>query len=139
MRTLLDRPELADLVIAEVEHIVPIGELDPNEIHTPGCYVDYLVQAHTTLEDLGSTNGTTVNGRRVIGAAVVREGDQVLIAGIGLEVAGIYDADTFDLSVALLSSAVLFGYMLTFAFLSYAQAKRVVHGMQQIRRQKRKR
>ena len=45
----------ADLVIAEVEHLVPEGELDPNEIHTPGCYVDYLVQAHTTLEDLGSS------------------------------------------------------------------------------------
>ncbi|MFG2381055.1 FHA domain-containing protein [Streptomyces avermitilis] len=29
------------------------------------------------LRDLGSTNGTTVNGRRVIGAAVVRDGDQV--------------------------------------------------------------
>ncbi|MFF5704099.1 FHA domain-containing protein [Streptomyces sp. NPDC012794] len=29
------------------------------------------------LRDLGSTNGTTVNGRRVTGAAVVRPGDQV--------------------------------------------------------------
>lgn len=29
------------------------------------------------LRDLGSTNGTTVNGRRVIGAAIVRDGDQV--------------------------------------------------------------
>ncbi|MEU0225833.1 DUF1707 and FHA domain-containing protein [Streptomyces sp. NPDC006284] len=29
------------------------------------------------LRDLGSTNGTTVNGRRVIGAAVVREGDLI--------------------------------------------------------------
>ncbi|MEV7413812.1 DUF1707 and FHA domain-containing protein [Streptomyces sp. NPDC089919] len=29
------------------------------------------------LRDLGSTNGTTVNGRRVTGAAIVREGDQV--------------------------------------------------------------
>ncbi|MFJ6738344.1 FHA domain-containing protein [Streptomyces sp. NPDC091279] len=29
------------------------------------------------LRDLGSANGTTVNGRRVIAAAVVREGDQV--------------------------------------------------------------
>ncbi|MGW2779655.1 FHA domain-containing protein [Streptomyces populi] len=29
------------------------------------------------LRDLGSTNGTTVNGRRVIGASVVKEGDQV--------------------------------------------------------------
>ncbi|WP_255953711.1 FHA domain-containing protein [Streptomyces odontomachi] len=29
------------------------------------------------LRDLGSTNGTVVNGRRVVGAAVVRDGDQV--------------------------------------------------------------
>ncbi|MET9498075.1 DUF1707 and FHA domain-containing protein [Streptomyces sp. NPDC006552] len=29
------------------------------------------------LRDLGSTNGTSVNGRRVIGVAVVRDGDQV--------------------------------------------------------------
>ncbi|MGE4657434.1 MAG: CoA transferase subunit A, partial [Gammaproteobacteria bacterium] len=41
------------VVIAEVEEIVPVGELDPNKIHTPGCFVDYLVQAHTTLGELG--------------------------------------------------------------------------------------
>ncbi|MBW5486677.1 DUF1707 and FHA domain-containing protein [Streptomyces bambusae] len=29
------------------------------------------------LRDLGSTNGTTVNGRRLTGSAVVRDGDQV--------------------------------------------------------------
>ncbi|MFF1257159.1 MULTISPECIES: FHA domain-containing protein [unclassified Streptomyces] len=29
------------------------------------------------LRDLGSTNGTSVNGRRVVGAAVVQDGDQV--------------------------------------------------------------
>ena len=45
----------ADLVIAEAETIVPVGEIDANEIHTPGCYVDYLVQAHTALEDLGTS------------------------------------------------------------------------------------
>ena len=45
----------ADLVIVEAEEIVPLGALDPNEIHTPGCYVDILVRAHTTLEDLGSS------------------------------------------------------------------------------------
>ena len=45
----------ADLVIAEAEQVVPCGELDPDQIHTPGIYVDYLVQAHTTLEDLGSS------------------------------------------------------------------------------------
>lgn len=45
----------ADVVIAEVEHLVPVGDLDPDQIHTPGCYVDYLVQAHTTLEELGTS------------------------------------------------------------------------------------
>lgn len=45
----------ADLVIVEAEHIVPVGELDPNVIHTQGCFVDYLVQEHTSLEDLGSS------------------------------------------------------------------------------------
>ncbi|MGI5446090.1 FHA domain-containing protein [Streptomyces sp. CA-243310] len=29
------------------------------------------------LKDLGSANGTTVNGRRVTGSAVVREGDEI--------------------------------------------------------------
>lgn len=45
----------ADMVIAEVEEIVPVGSIDPNQIHTPGCYVDYLVQATLTPEDLGSS------------------------------------------------------------------------------------
>ncbi|MFK7936599.1 MAG: 3-oxoacid CoA-transferase [Saprospiraceae bacterium] len=45
----------ADLVIVEAEEIVPVGALDPNIIHTPGCFVDYLVEAHTSLEDLGSS------------------------------------------------------------------------------------
>ena len=43
------------LVIAEAESVVPVGELDPDHIHTPGCFVDYLVEAHTTLEELGSS------------------------------------------------------------------------------------
>ncbi|MDI3402284.1 DUF1707 and FHA domain-containing protein [Streptomyces cavernicola] len=32
---------------------------------------------HWVLRDLGSTNGTSVNGRRVVAAAVVRDGDHV--------------------------------------------------------------
>ncbi len=55
----------ADLVIAEVEQIVPVGELDPNQIHTPGCYVDYLVQAHTTLEELGSSASISGGAKKV--------------------------------------------------------------------------
>ncbi len=45
----------ASLVIAEVEEIVEIGELRPDEVHTPGVYVDYLVQAPLRVEDLGSS------------------------------------------------------------------------------------
>ena len=45
----------ADLVIAEVEEIVPLGALDPDHIHTSGNHVDALVQAKTTLAELGSS------------------------------------------------------------------------------------
>jgi 3-oxoacid CoA-transferase len=43
----------ADIVIAEVQEIVPIGALDPNQIHTPGCFIDYLVEEKLSLDDLG--------------------------------------------------------------------------------------
>jgi len=45
----------ADIVVAEVEEIVPVGSIDPNIIHTPGCFVDYLVQAHISVAELGSS------------------------------------------------------------------------------------
>lgn len=32
------------ITIAEVEELVPAGSLDPNEIHTPGIYVQYIYQ-----------------------------------------------------------------------------------------------
>jgi 3-oxoacid CoA-transferase len=54
----------AKLVIAEVEEIVPVGALDPDTIHTPGMFVDYLVQAHTTAEDLGSSANIKGSARR---------------------------------------------------------------------------
>ena len=34
----------ADLVIALVDNIVEIGEIDPDEVMTPGIFVDFLVQ-----------------------------------------------------------------------------------------------
>jgi len=55
----------ADLVIAEVEEIVPVGALSPDEIITPGNFVDYLVQAHTTLDDLGSSASVTSSRKAV--------------------------------------------------------------------------
>lgn len=34
------------ITIAEVEHLVPAGELDPNQIHTPGIYVHRIFQGN---------------------------------------------------------------------------------------------
>ncbi len=45
----------ADVVIAEVEEIVEVGELDPNQIHTQACFVDYLVIAKLEEKNLGSS------------------------------------------------------------------------------------
>jgi len=53
------------LVIAEAEHVVPAGELDPNQIHTPGCFVDYLVRAHTRVEELGSSGSVADSLKKV--------------------------------------------------------------------------
>lgn len=33
--------------VAEVEELVPVGELDPNEIHTPGIFVQRIFQGDT--------------------------------------------------------------------------------------------
>jgi 3-oxoacid CoA-transferase len=82
----------ADLVIAEAEHIVPVGALDPNQIHTPGNYVDYLVQAHTTPEELGSSASVKGGARKVSESrmnmarralAELRRGDVVNL-GVGI-------------------------------------------------------
>jgi 3-oxoacid CoA-transferase len=55
----------AELVIVEVEEIVPVGTITPEDVVTPGIYVDYLVQAHTTLEALGSSASVETGGRPV--------------------------------------------------------------------------
>jgi len=55
----------ADIVIVEAEQIVPEGEIAPEDIHTPGCYVDYLLQATVTLEDLGSSASIKGGAKKV--------------------------------------------------------------------------
>ena len=55
----------ADLVIAEVEEIVPIGGLSADEIVTPGNFVDYLVEAHTISAELGSSASVETSGKKV--------------------------------------------------------------------------
>lgn len=81
----------ADLVIAEVEEIVPVGEIAPEFVHTQGCFVDYLVEAKITLEDLGSSASVSTSkkvdesrmnmAKRAL--AELRKGDVVNL-GIGI-------------------------------------------------------
>jgi 3-oxoacid CoA-transferase subunit A len=33
------------ITIAEVDELVPAGALDPDTIHTPGIYVDHVIQS----------------------------------------------------------------------------------------------
>jgi len=34
----------ADVVMVQADHIVEVGEIDPNDVVTPGIFVDYLIQ-----------------------------------------------------------------------------------------------
>ena len=43
----------ADKVITEVEKIVETGKLDPDNIHTPGAFVDYLVMIPELTDEYG--------------------------------------------------------------------------------------
>ncbi len=82
----------ADLVIAEVETCLPAGELASEAVHTPGCYVDYLVPVTTTEADLGSSASIADSGKRAGGMrmqlarralAELKQGDIVNL-GVGI-------------------------------------------------------
>jgi 3-oxoacid CoA-transferase subunit A len=47
-----DMATAARITVAEVEEIVPAGSFDPDQVHTPGIYIDRVVQ-------------TTVNEKRI--------------------------------------------------------------------------
>ena len=51
--------------VAEVEQLVEIGELDPDQIHTPGIYVDRIIQ--------GANYEKRIEFRTVQGSAVAKE------------------------------------------------------------------
>jgi len=81
----------AQLVIAEVEEVVPVGALSPEEIVTPHLYVDYIVHAPTHADELGSSadvgtrEAATPEQRRIAARALheLQPGDIVNL-GIGL-------------------------------------------------------
>ena len=82
----------AGLVIAEVEEIVPAGALDPDFIHSPGCFVDYLVQADLNPEHLGTSASVAASLKKVdearmmmakLALAELKRGDIVNL-GVGI-------------------------------------------------------
>ena len=42
----------ADYVIAEVEELVELGEIDPDSVHTPGIFVDAIFQGTSYLKPM---------------------------------------------------------------------------------------
>ena len=40
------------VTIAEVEEIVPVGSIDPDQIHTPGIYVQRIVQGQNYVKHI---------------------------------------------------------------------------------------
>jgi 3-oxoacid CoA-transferase subunit A len=40
----------AKITVAEVEHLVPSGEIDPDHVHTPGVFVKRIVEVGTALK-----------------------------------------------------------------------------------------
>src|SRR6266699_1131658 len=40
----------AKVTVAEVEHLVPAGQIDPDHIHTPGIFVKRIIQVGTGLK-----------------------------------------------------------------------------------------
>jgi 3-oxoacid CoA-transferase len=80
----------ADLVIAEVEEIVAAGDIAPEHVHTPGCFVDYLVQESLKLEDLGSSASVAGSEKKVdaqrmaIAAAALAQINRGEIVNLGI-------------------------------------------------------
>ena len=42
------------VTVAEVEELVEVGELDPDQIHTPGIYVDRIIAGRATTRSASS-------------------------------------------------------------------------------------
>src|SRR3982750_4698772 len=57
------------VTVAEVEHLVEVGELDPDQVHTPGIYVDRIIQ--------GAKYEKRIEFRTVAGAAASKKDSPV--------------------------------------------------------------
>ena len=57
----------AKMTIAEVEHLVEVGELEPDLIHTPSVYVKRIFQGELYEKRDREQNGEKERDRRVVG------------------------------------------------------------------------
>jgi 3-oxoacid CoA-transferase len=77
------------ITIAEVEELVPAGSLDPNEIHTPGIYVQRIFQGtlyEKPIEHFGAKAHAKEEQKEIIAkrlAKEIKDGDYVNL-GIGI-------------------------------------------------------
>lgn len=77
------------ITIAEVEELVPAGSLDPNEIHTPGIYVQRIFQGSNyvkPIEKFGALAHSEDEQKEIIArrlAKEIQDGDYVNL-GIGI-------------------------------------------------------
>ena len=84
--------QAARTTIAEVEHLVPVGDLEPDHVHVPGIYVDRVLQGagyekRIERRTLRGEGGTETDPRRVRivkrAALEMKDGDYVNL-GIGM-------------------------------------------------------
>lgn len=67
--------------VAEVEELVPVGVIDPDEVHLPGIYVDQIIHgghyekrvAHHTVQRQGPDQPWTSGGGQVAELIAIRE------------------------------------------------------------------
>lgn len=72
------------VTIAEVEELVEVGELDPDQVHTPGIYVDRIIEGpgyEKRIEFRTTSGGSTTNTGNPIREVMARRAAQELRDG----------------------------------------------------------
>lgn len=71
----------AKLTIVEAENIVEVGEIDPNDVHLPGIFVDRIVPAtvdkHIEVLKLRKDEGEQANGKNQTKDAAQEKRDRI--------------------------------------------------------------